>query len=98
MFQQIYDGFVEGETYYVKNVKHSNIKGNVIFSRYSHSRTACWFNDSSGNYGYLLEINKITIYKYITKEEYYMKVKEKYDDKCLNIILKRLVNETFEWS
>ena len=24
-------------------------------------------------------------------------LKEKYDDKCLNIVLKRLVDETFEW-
>jgi hypothetical protein len=35
-------------------------------------------------------------YKYISKEEYYMKVKEKYDRKCLNIILKRLVDESFQ--
>ena len=28
---------------------------------------------------------------------YYMKVKEKYDQTSLDIVLKRLVNENFEW-
>jgi hypothetical protein len=36
-------------------------------------------------------------YKYITKKDYFKKMKEKYDAKCLNIILKRLVDESFEW-
>jgi len=97
MFQQIYDEFVEGESYYIKNVKNSNIKGHLIFTHYSHSRTECWFDDISGHYGYLLELDKITIYKHVSKKEYYAKLKEKYDDKCLNIILKRLVDESFEW-
>jgi hypothetical protein len=38
----------------------------------------------------------IIIYRSVTKEEYYLKLKEKYDHKCLNIILKRLVDETFQ--
>jgi hypothetical protein len=36
-------------------------------------------------------------YRYVTKREYYMKLKEKYDQICLDIVLKRLVNEHFEW-
>jgi hypothetical protein len=44
-----------------------------------------------------LDISDITIYRYVSKEEFYEKVKEKYDDKCLNIILKGLINETFSW-
>ena len=35
-------------------------------------------------------------YRYVSKEEYYAKVKEKYDAKCLNIILKRLIDESFQ--
>ena len=37
-----------------------------------------------------------TFYRCVSKEEIYAKVKEKYDRKCLNIILKRLVDESFQ--
>ena len=36
-------------------------------------------------------------YRYVSKEEYYKKLKEKYDATCLDIILKRLVNDDFHW-
>ena len=36
-------------------------------------------------------------YKYISKKEFLKKVKEKYDAKCLDILLKRLVYESFIW-
>lgn len=36
-------------------------------------------------------------YKYISKKEFLKKVKEKYDAKCLNSVLKRLLDESFEW-
>ena len=36
-------------------------------------------------------------YKYITKKDFLKKVKEKYDAKCLDIVLKRLIDESFEW-
>ena len=36
-------------------------------------------------------------YKYITKKDYFKKMKEKYDAKCLDIVLKRLIDESFEW-
>ena len=97
MFQQIESGFVEGERYHVKMVKNINYKGDLIFTHYSHSMTGVWFDDPVKQYGYLFQLNEITIYKYISDEEYWEKVKEKYDVKCLNIVLKRLVNETFEW-
>ena len=44
-----------------------------------------------------IDIDMNKFYRYISKEEYFKKVKEKYDSKCLNIILKRLVDESFEW-
>ncbi len=37
-----------------------------------------------------------TFYRCVSKEEFYAKVKEKYDAKVLNFILKRLVDETFQ--
>ena len=48
-------------------------------------------------YAYLFQLNEIIIYRYVNHKEYFKKIKEKYDAKCLNIILKRLVNETFDW-
>ena len=43
-----------------------------------------------------IDIDMNDFYRYISKEEYFKKVKEKYDHKCLNIILKRLVDESFQ--
>jgi len=43
-----------------------------------------------------IDIDMNEFYRYVSKEEFYKKVKEKYDTKCLNIILKRLVDETFQ--
>ena len=44
-----------------------------------------------------LYINVNQYYRYISKKEYQSKLKIKYDAKCLDIILKRLVDESFEW-
>lgn len=95
MLQQIECGFIGRERYYVK-IREGLMK-ELIFTQRGCSETAIWFDDPDGPYGYLLHLHQIKIYKYISKEYYYAKVKEKYDNKCLNIILKRLVNETFEW-
>jgi hypothetical protein len=95
MFQQIESGFVGRERYYVKI--REGIMLDLIFSVRAHSSTGLWFDDPHKPYGYLLHLHQIKIYKYISKQEYYAKLKEKYDNKCLNIVLKRIVNETFEW-
>jgi hypothetical protein len=95
MIQQIDSGFVTGERYYVK-LREGFFK-DLIFTKHAYSKTGLWFDDLDEHYGYLLHSNQIKVYRYVSDEEYYTKVKEKYDDKCLNTILKRLVNETFEW-
>ena len=89
-------GFVKGETYYVK-IKNNFIMGDLLFDNYSYSKMGAWFDTTNKRHGYYFELNDIIIYRYITKKEYFAKVKEKYDNKCLNMVLKRLVNETFEW-
>ena len=43
-----------------------------------------------------IDIDMNDFYRRVSKEEYYAKLKEKYDRKVLNIILKRLVDETFQ--
>ncbi len=96
MFQKIYSGFVIGETYYVKTIK-GKIVGDVIFDNYIYSKTCVWFRDIVGHCGYLFQLNEINIYRYVSEEEYYEKLKEKYDLHCLNSVLKRVIDETFEW-
>ena len=97
MFEEIKSGFVKGETYYVKLKKNDIIVGDLLFDTYDYSKRSLWFDTPNQRIGYLFQLNEIIIHRYITNEEYLKKVKEKYDDKCLNIVLKRLVNETFEW-
>ena len=90
---------VKGDKYYVKRKK------SFVYSRYIKD-FKCIF-EGYGNEGFVwvklsillnveldLELNEF--YRYISKEEYYAKVKEKYDAKCLNIILKRLIDESFQ--
>jgi hypothetical protein len=45
----------------------------------------------------IIELHLWTFYRYVSREEYKEKVREKYNATCLDIVLKRLVNETFTW-
>jgi predicted nucleic acid-binding protein len=36
-------------------------------------------------------------YKFISKKEYNEKIRDKYDEKVLNIVLKQIVNDDFKW-
>jgi hypothetical protein len=91
---------IKGEKYYVKRKKMYHIMNitnyHGIFDGYNiEGMGFIWFRIDTG----LIELDLVltTFYKYVSKEEYYAKVKEKYDAKCLNIILKRLIDESFEW-
>ena len=95
MIEQIKSRIVTGKSYYVKR-KNGDIMGNLIFESYNQSKKAVWFYVPNKPYAYLFQLNEIIIYRYVTNEEYLKKVKEKYDHKCLNIILKRLVDESFQ--
>ena len=96
MFEQIYSGFVKGEIYYIKTV-NGVIMGDLLFDRYNYSNTGVWFNDIVGDYAYLFQFNEVHMYRYVSEQEYSTKLKEKYHMNCLNSVLKRLVNENFEW-
>jgi len=94
------DRLIKGEKYHVKRSK-----------KFVHSRHIKEFDcifDGYGDEGFVwvklsivldveLDIELNEFYRYISKEEYYSKLKEKYDHKCLNVILKRFVDESFEW-
>jgi hypothetical protein len=94
------ESLIKGVKYHVKREKqivHSRCikEFDCIFDGYSYYEGFAWvkltdFLDAE----LILELNKF--YRYISKEEYYSKLKKKYDHKCLNIILKRLVDETFQ--
>jgi hypothetical protein len=100
MFELVKGKLIYGESYYVKTFFY-NYDG--IFDGYNDVfKNFAWFKITNYNQlnevyqSYeLIEINNI-FYRHVSKKEYYEKIKEKYDAKCLNIVLKRLVNETFE--
>ena len=111
MFQLVKsDELIVGEKYYIK--RKGNFKNSIgIFRKYGDYDWYDEYdeyglaifnilddgNDHILDVGYDIESNLNEFYKIITPKEYYAKVKEKYDAKVLNIVLKRLVNEQFEW-
>jgi len=94
------DNLIIGEKYYVKIIRKTikcsskNISG--IFLHYNEEyEDYAWFKVGAD---YIeLRHNVHEFYRYVSKEEFYGKMKEKYDAKCLNIILKTLVDDMFEW-
>jgi hypothetical protein len=70
--------------------------GDVLFNGYNFPNLL-WVTFIDKNLRCQLNIHENKFYRYVSKYEYYMALKEKYDQTCLNIVLKRLVNETFEW-
>ena len=86
---------VKGTRYYVK--------GNPIYPR-SLKRFDCTFDCYEEDTVWVTTMLDIRLYlqfyhfyRYVSKEEYRVKLKEKYDATCLDIILKRLVNDDFRW-
>lgn len=86
----------EGEIYFIKNREF--IIGEVLFAKYyQNSQPFIVFR-----YPYIpgysqLKVKYISVYRYVGQKEYWTKVKEKYDTKCLDIVLKRLIDESFVW-
>jgi len=89
MFELVND-LVKGETYHVVQTS-GFIEGDMIYLGGSFFRY--WDNINS----FQVHQRYYNFYRYVTKHEYYTKVKEKYDQTSLDIVLKRLVNEHFEW-
>ena len=91
---------IEGKKYYVKRKKrYLQILNNYecVFDQYNKEFQGFAWVIISNAIPIKLDLELNDFYRYISKEEFYRKVKEKYDRKCLNIILKRLVDESFEW-
>jgi len=97
----------EGTMYFLKQFGH--IVGKLIFVKYDKTPNGQPFATFTSPYcsgesmllkpitvHYML-LKTITVYRYVSEEEYVSKIKEKYNAKCLDIVLKRLVDESFSW-
>ena len=101
MLEEIdYWDLIPGEFYYIKNpinIPRTNI-GKARMIRYmdlNYDKATGIFDANFGKCS--IELPLWTFYRYISEEEYKEKIKEKYHQTCLDIILKRIVNETFTW-
>lgn len=99
MFQEI-DGFdlIEGELYLIINPVTETRIENAMMIRYTSTREQDHYGilfDSDGRDTISLEETRF--YRYVSSEEYREKIKEKYNSTCLDIVLKRLIDESFSW-
>lgn len=91
LLQQVeYDDLVEGQKYFVIHRRSAVVEGDLIydgnhFFKYPNSKKIFQL------------MTMYNFYRYVSKGEYYSKLKEKYNQTCLDIILKRLLDENFEW-
>jgi len=90
---------IKGETYYVKRKPRHLQNGRTFECIFDHyfleDDDFAWV--ISNNMPIEVDVTLLDFYRYVSKKEYYAKVKEKYDATCLDIILKRIVNESFTW-
>lgn len=105
------DKLIVGEKYYVKKkLRYLQICTNssipkILIGIYKWHHLGCvafkLLNYNNPLYVdsdfYVVDIYLNNIYRYVSSEQYYAKVKEKYDLHCLNSVLKRVIDETFEW-
>jgi hypothetical protein len=97
MLEEI-DGWdlIPGEFYNIKSHTINIRKARMIrYMNITYKEATGIFDTPYGKF--LIELYSWTFYRYVSPEEYNKKVKEKYDATCLDIVLKRLVNETFTW-
>ena len=93
------DELIVGEKYYIKRKpRYLQVQKNSVGIFESHDAEF----DGFGTFTILnnkieFDLDLIEIYRFVTSDEYYIKLKEKYNEKCLDIVLKRLVDDTFQW-
>ena len=91
---------IKGEIYYIKDPIY-NCKNEyyAIFKHYEEGQTKtshAYFKYANERYWFQQYLPPTIIYRRVNDQEYYAKLKEKYDRKVLNIILKRLIDESFQ--
>jgi len=88
---ELVNDLVEGEKYYVVQYRRAVVEGDLIYLGDS------FFKYPGSMKSFQVHERFYDFYRYVSKDEYYMKLKEKYNQTCLDIVLKRLVDETFQW-
>lgn len=92
-----------------KNLKKGE-KYRLIFESYEYELIFCYYS-YNGKQGYcencdaIFKDNKhyyttddcFEYYKFISKKEYKSKVRDKFNEKVLNTVLKQIVNDDFKW-
>jgi len=92
MLQQVkHEDLIKGQQYFVVHYKGAIVEGDLIYDGYS------FFKYPNSIQSFQMITRLYHFYRYVSKYEYYMALKEKYDSTCLDIVLKRLVNENFSW-
>lgn len=90
---------IPDELYFMKSIGSAVTIGQVRFIRYTeinYERPVGLF-DAHILGMCLISHNDWIFYRYVSHKKYKEKVREKYNATCLDIILKRLINETFSW-
>jgi len=108
MYEKVeFDQLVKGERYFIKYLNKSKFKTRSSFGRFYnyygyHSQIAIFRNMSKHMNSYYGEpeekFHKTSLYyKIISFKEFRQKLIEKFQESALRIILKKIVNEDFEW-
>jgi len=89
---------IPGEFYYIKSHSIRIRKARMIrYMNIEYKETASGIFETPSYGNFLIDLDSWTFYRYVSPQEYNEKVKQKYDATCLDIVLKRLVNDTFTW-
>ena len=99
MFEEIDSlNLIQGELYLIINPVFKIRIEKATMICYTHTREQNPFGilfDCDGRNTMILE--ETIFYRYVSTEEYREKIREKYNSTCLNIVLKQLIDESFDW-
>jgi hypothetical protein len=88
---ELVNDLIEGQQYFVIHRRGAVVEGDLIYVGDSY------FKYPNGIQTFQINERFYHFYRYVSKYQYYMALKEKYDTNCLDIVLKRLVDESFRW-
>lgn len=89
MLENVGSNLIPGQQYFVVNPDKTI--GKATFLRFTRQLGLFYTHEYC-----FLSINLFTFYRVVSPEEYRIKLKEKYDETVLNIILKRLIDPNWK--
>ena len=94
----------EGEKY---KLTFESVEFELIFCYYAYRGKYGYCENCDAVFKEELELSKSWVYntaddsfeyyRFISRKEYESKIRDKYDEKVLNIVLKKIVNDDFKW-